>query len=97
MKTTPSEREPYQVYVLLNLHGRFYIGLSDDVGRRVSQHNSGVSQWTASRGPWKLVWSSDSLSLSDARKLENRLKRQKGGAEFFEITGLPRRPMTELH
>ena len=27
---------------------------------------------------------------SDARKLENRLKRQKGGYGFYRITGIPR-------
>ena len=30
------------------------------------------------------------MSLSEARKLENFLKRQKGGRGFFEFTGLPR-------
>jgi hypothetical protein len=29
-------------------------------------------------------------SLSAARELENLLKRQKGGAGFYRITGLPR-------
>jgi hypothetical protein len=33
------------------------------------------------------------MSLSEARKLENFLKRQKGGNGFHEYTGLPpRRP-----
>jgi len=78
----------YQVYVLQNPAGRFYIGLSEDVPKRVRQHNEGVSQWTRSRGPWTLVWNSPSMSLSQARKLENLLKRQKGGSGFFKLTGL---------
>jgi hypothetical protein len=36
----------YQVYVLQNSAGRFYIGLSEDVGIRVQQHNDGISKWT---------------------------------------------------
>src|SRR6266567_5307950 len=42
------------------------------------------------RGPWTLAWQSANLSLGDARKLENRLKRQGRGKGFYSITGLPR-------
>ena len=78
----------YQVYVLQNRKGRFYIGLSENVSIRLQQHNDGVSNWTAFRGPWTLVWTSDCLPLSDALKLEKLLKKQKGGAGFFRLTGL---------
>ena len=79
-----------QVYVLRNSAGRFYIGLSEDPQARLGQHNSGISQWTKARGSWNLVWRSDVLSHSEARKLENKLKRQKGGDGFFQMTGLNR-------
>ena len=78
----------YQVYVLRNAEGRFYIGLTDDVPRRMAQHNDGISQWTRGRGPWTLVWTSERMTLGDARRLENLLKRQKGGRGFFKLTGL---------
>ena len=81
----------YQVYVLRNPADRFYIGLSENVAIRLKQHNSGVSQWTRSRGPWTLAWTSEAMSFSDARKLEIWLKRQKGGGGFFRHTGLARR------
>jgi putative endonuclease len=84
-----SETNVYQVYVIRNAAGKFYIGLSENVQIRLQQHNQGVSKWTRHRGPWSLVWISESLTLSEARKLENRLKRQKGGAGFRELTGLP--------
>ena len=80
----------YRVYVIQSREGRFYIGLSDDVVRRVKQHNRGQSRWTKGRGPWKIVWQSEELSLTDARKLENRLKRQGRGKGFYAITGLHR-------
>jgi putative endonuclease len=81
----------YRVYVTQNSNGTFYIGVTENVALRVAQHNAGESRWTKGKGPWQLVWTSDDLSLSDARKLENRLKRQKGGDGFFRMTGL-RRP-----
>jgi putative endonuclease len=80
----------YRVYILQNGEGRFYIGLTDDIARRLKQHNSGESRWTKGRGPWRVVWESEELSLSDARKLENRLKRQGRGKGFYSTTGLPR-------
>jgi putative endonuclease len=79
----------YRVYVIENPAGRRYIGLSEAVENRVKQHNDGVSKWTRSKGPWRLIWTSEAMSLSAARKLENKLKRQKGGAGFAAITGLP--------
>jgi putative endonuclease len=69
----------YQVYLLENSVGRHYIGLSEDVAARLAQHNSGESKWTAKYRPWKSAWVSRFLTLSDARRLENILKRQKGG------------------
>jgi putative endonuclease len=78
----------YQVYVLRNENGQFYIGLSEHVRTRLQEHNSGVSKWTRNRGPWILIWISEPMSLSDARRLEIRLKKQKGGAGFYAMTGL---------
>jgi putative endonuclease len=80
----------YRVYVIQNREGKFYIGLSDDAERRVQQHDRGESRWTKGRGPWAIVWQSEELSLTDARKLENRLKRQGRGKGFYAITGLHR-------
>ena len=80
----------YQAYVIQNPAGRFYIGLSEDVTKRLADHNASVSNWTRIRGPWHLVWTSEPMSLSAARKLENFLKKQKGGNGFFEFTGLTR-------
>jgi putative endonuclease len=80
----------YQVYVIQNPQGRFYIGLSENVPARLEQHNSGISTWTKHKGPWSLVWTSEAMSLSDAKKLENKLKRQGRGSGFYTMMGLPR-------
>jgi putative endonuclease len=80
----------HRVYVLQNAEGRFYVGMAEDVARRLQQHNRGESRWTKARGPWRVVWQSQELSLTEARKLENRLKRQGRGKGFYMITGLRR-------
>ncbi len=69
----------YRVYLLINEAGRRYIGISEDVGVRLDQHNAGVSRWTSKYRPWRLEWTSVEMPLGEARKLENLLKRQKGG------------------
>jgi putative endonuclease len=66
------------------------VGLSDDVNQRAKQHNCGISKWTRGKGPWKLIWQSQPMNLSDARKLELLLKRQKEGDGFYRLTGLTR-------
>ena len=81
----------YQVYVLQNADGKYYIGITEDVSVRLRQHNDGESKWTAKFRPWELAWTSEKMSLSDARKLENKLKKAKGGNGFYQITGLERR------
>ena len=80
----------YRVYVLCNAHDRHYIGLSNDPERRLAQHNAGISRWAGANGPWRLIWTSEPKRLCDVLKLENLLKRQKGGAGFYRLTGLQR-------
>jgi putative endonuclease len=78
----------YSVYVLRNPAGKFYIGLTEDVTRRLTDHNTGQSKWTNKYGPWELAWQKGPMTLMEARKLENWLKRQKGGIGFHAFTGL---------
>ena len=81
----------FSVYVLQNADGKFYIGMSEDIEHRVQQHNIGQSKWTKGKGPWRAIWTSEALSFSDARRLENKLKSQKGGDGFYKMTGLSRK------
>ena len=80
----------YWVYVLRNCEGKLYIGLTSDVSRRLGEHNAGISKWTKKNGPWDLAWQRGPMSLTEARQLENQLKRQRGGRGLFALTGLNR-------
>ena len=64
--------ETYWVYVLRNLAGKFYIGLTEDVTRRLSDHNAGLSRWTKKFRPWELVWRQGPMTLGEARRLGYR-------------------------
>ena len=52
---------PYHVYVLCNPDGRVYIGQTQDLPRRVAEHNDAHDRSTLHtkkyRGPWRLVYS----------------------------------------
>ena len=80
--------DSYWVYVLVNRTGRSYIGLTADLERRLADHNAGRSKWTSKSGPWRRVWQKGPMNLTEARQLENWLKRQKGGIGFYACTGL---------
>ncbi|MDH7502531.1 MAG: GIY-YIG nuclease family protein [Verrucomicrobiota bacterium] len=73
----------YFVYVLRNSSGKYYIGITSEVARRLREHNDAKSKWTKKFGPWQLAWQEGPMSLGDARKMENRMKRQKGGKGLF--------------
>jgi putative endonuclease len=81
--------KPYWVYVLRSKTRRcFYVGVSENPEARLTEHNAGISTWTRGKGPWEKVWQREFVALSEARKFENLLKRQKGGKGFYALTGL---------
>jgi len=83
--------KPYWAYILWSESAkRFYVGISEDVERRLTQHNYGLSKWTSRHRPWALVYSREFADYTKARKFENELKRHKGGIGFFNGTGLNR-------
>ena len=80
--------KPYFLYVLWSVSAtRFYIGISHNADARLLQHNAGVSKWTARYMPWELVYLERHADYSEARKREILLKKQKGGAGFYTLTG----------
>lgn len=63
----------YYVYVLKGPK-QFYIGSTNDLKRRFTEHQSGKSLSTKNRGPWELIYYEASQSRSDALIRENYLK-----------------------
>jgi len=70
---------PYWTYILQSATtGRYYCGSSDDVDRRVVQHNDpgyhGSKTTKRFEGPWELVWKQEHATRADAMTLEKRIK-----------------------
>ncbi|MBI2041854.1 MAG: GIY-YIG nuclease family protein [Candidatus Nealsonbacteria bacterium] len=69
----------HYVYILKSQrNGKLYNGLTDDLKRRIKEHNSEKSEFTKNNGPWKLIYYEAFISREDARKEELFLKSGKG-------------------
>ena len=74
----------YYVYVLRNPKGQLYIGSTNDLDRRVQQHQQGETRWTRNRGPWELVLSESFPTRADAMRRERNLKRGRANQQLRE-------------
>jgi len=65
----------FYVYVIKSKKdGTLYIGLTEDLRKRFSEHNQGLSRYTKSRRPFALVYYEAYASEKDARMRERKLK-----------------------
>ncbi|MCW2368322.1 GIY-YIG nuclease family protein [Sphingobium sp. B11D3D] len=65
----------FWVYMLHCYGGAFYVGHTDDIERRINQHQSGeIAGFTQHRRPLKLVWSEQFSTRIEALEMERRLK-----------------------
>lgn len=66
------------VYILSNqINNSYYIGCTENLDRRISEHNSGKTKSTKSYRPWVLEVAQEYKTLGEARKIELRLKNLK--------------------
>jgi len=54
--------------------GTFYTGVTNDLGRRVEEHNKGEVYYTKYRQPYRLIYFEACLDKSDAYRRERYLK-----------------------
>ena len=69
----------WTVYVLKSLkNGTHYVGSTDDLERRLREHNSGKSKYTRNVRPLQLVYNEECASRLVARRRERFLKSGQG-------------------
>jgi putative endonuclease len=65
----------WYVYVLKSdQNGSYYKGSTNDVLRRLQEHNAGEEKYTSKYRPWRLLWFAEKQSRSEALALERKLK-----------------------
>ena len=76
----------YYLYILKSLKDYgYYIGISEDIMKRLKEHNSGKTKSTKSRLPFELVYQEQYNSKNEARKKEIQLKKNyKARKELLE-------------
>jgi len=75
----------YFVYIIENEKSRHYVGISTDPDRRVVEHNKGSAKSTRPFGPWKIIYTEEFASRSEACKREWHLKHSEGRQEKLNI------------
>jgi putative endonuclease len=65
----------FYVYVLQSLsYNTYYIGSTENVERRLHEHNSGKGRYTSGRRPWRLAYKEEYPCRREAIKREHALK-----------------------
>ena len=76
----------YYIYILKSQkHGRYYVGSSNDIEKRLKRHNASQNKSTKSGAPWTIVYSEEFLSRQDAVRRELQIKKYKGGEAFKKL------------
>ena len=68
---------PYLVYILECADGSYYTGSTNDINKRLWQHEQGIDPmaYTFSRRPVRLVWTSEEVQhYYDALRWERQIK-----------------------
>ncbi|MES2930507.1 MAG: GIY-YIG nuclease family protein [Patescibacteria group bacterium] len=69
----------YYVYILKSKkNAKLYKGFTNDLKRRLLEHNSGKSDFTSRNGPWELIYYEAFQRKIDAQNEEKFLKSGKG-------------------
>ena len=67
------------VYILRSKKDKsYYVGLTEDIKSRVKEHNLGLSKYTRTRIPWKLIWFCAFANKNRAAEFEKYLKNGSG-------------------
>lgn len=78
----------FVVYILVNNRGRYYIGQTNNLKKRVFQHNNNNLGYTKIGRPWRLVYFEYFVTRNEAIIRESQLKSYKGGKAFKSLLRL---------
>lgn len=88
---SPATREMWRsgmfyVYILHSVKSnRYYVGCSENILRRLAEHNTCKVSSTKAYVPWKLIYSEKFANKSEAFKREKEIKSFKSGIRFKQL------------
>ena len=84
----PFPAQVFFVYILQSEKTkRFYIGATNDIVRRIIEHNNGHTKSTKYQRPWKIVHLERYSNEIIAKRRERKIKSYKGGYAFKALFG----------
>jgi putative endonuclease len=84
----------YIAYILYSTKiNRFYTGQTEDLERRMEEHNRGKTSFSAKGIPWQTVFSRAFSSRAEAMRLEKFIKKR-GAARFLIDNNIAVGPVT---
>lgn len=76
----------FTVYILRNtVTERHYIGSTNNLIRRISEHNRGQTKSTRQKGLWELIYKEEYSESIGAKRREKKIKSFKGGEGFKKL------------
>jgi putative endonuclease len=76
----------FTTYILQNnVSYRFYIGSTNNLTRRISEHNRGQTKSTRQNGIWEIKYTKVFASSLEAKRWEIKIKSYKGGNAFKKL------------
>ncbi len=76
----------FYVYILRSaVHDRWYVGFTSDVQARLVRHNNGSSKSIKPYAPWKVVYTEEFQTRSQAFRREQYFKSPSGYQEYRRI------------
>ena len=64
---------------------RYYVGCTNNIERRLKEHNNNKTFSLKNRGPFELIYKEEYSTLKEARKREKEIKSYKGGNAFKRL------------
>ena len=76
----------FYVYILASIEneGKYYVGYTEDIEKRIADHNSGTQTYSKRYAPWRLVTYIVFSDMSQAKKFEKYLKSHSGRTFYLK-------------
>ena len=79
----------HYMYILRSVtNGRYYTGSCENIGKRLSDHNSNQVRSTKYKGPFEVAYKECYETKTAAIKREKQVKRYKSGRSFKKLITL---------
>ena len=68
----------FYVYIIYSKRlDKYYVGYTEDILVRLTQHNTGISTFTSKATDWELKYKEEFIDRNNAYKRESEIKRKK--------------------